>query len=349
LFDVFIASFGLLALFIASAIFTEVVRKLAVKNNILDKPNNRSAHTVPTPRLGGVAFILVFKFGLFFLFFLELADTWTVLGLFLGGGIVSLVGYFDDKSSIVIPVRLVTQFLAVAVALYCFGKYYSYASISDNTLIATLISITAVLYLLWLINLYNFMDGIDGIAGLQAVSVLGGLIVIQWFSFGSLDWAAIILVVSVSGFLVWNFPKARIFMGDVGSGFLGLVLGLFSLHLASINLILFLVFMILMAVFVTDTSITLVRRFFIREKIYKAHNTHAYQNAARKFNSHAKVSTTVFIYNLFWLFPLSMATSEGCLNWMVGFSLAYIPTIITVIYFRAGQADENKNSFATIS
>jgi Fuc2NAc and GlcNAc transferase len=167
----------------------------------------------------------------------------------------------------------------------------------------------AALSMVWLLNLYNFMDGIDGIAGIEAITVcLGGALIFA--ESGSELWLApVLLLGSVAGFLFWNFPSARIFMGDAGSGFLGYVLGLFCLQAASISSESFWAWVILLGVFVVDSTVALFRRLLRGRRIYVAHHSHAYQHAARRYGAHAPVSLSVGAINLLWLLPISTLRS----------------------------------------
>ena len=140
------------------------------------------------------------------------------------------------------------------------------------------------------------------------------------------------------GFLIWNFPPARIFMGDAGSGFLGLILGLISLYMTWLEPQLFLAWLILLGVFLVDASITLLRRFMRGEKVYQAHRSHAYQHASRQYGKHLPVTLAVAAINLFWLTPLAVWVAldgSACL----ALPLAYVPLVCLALKYRAGLAE----------
>jgi len=192
-----------------------------------------------------------------------------------------------------------------------------------------------------LLNIYNFMDGIDGIAGVEAVTVCAGGILLYWLNDPS-DVTYIvpaILLAAVAGFLLWNFPKAKIFMGDVGSGFLGLMLGALSIQAAGVEPDLFWAWMILLGVFIVDATVTLIRRIIRREKFYQAHCSHAYQHAARQLNSHVRVTISVGLINLLWLLAMAILVTLQYLDGVSGLIIAYIPLIILVFYFKAGASE----------
>jgi len=189
-----------------------------------------------------------------------------------------------------------------------------------------------ILTLVWFLNLYNFMDGIDGIACIEAITVAiaAGLIVLFH---GDNTYSQILftLAACVSGFLVWNWPPAKIFMGDASSGFLGFTLGLIAIITSQENSINLWSWFILLSVFIVDATYTLVRRIVNGDKWYEAHRSHAYQILARKFSSHKKVSVGVFFINLIWLFPLAFLASVFH-YWAPVISLVAIFPLVYIAY-----------------
>jgi Fuc2NAc and GlcNAc transferase len=185
------------------------------------------------------------------------------------------------------------------------------------------------------------MDGIDGLASVEAVTTCGGggLVCVVAVP-GALVWSApILLLAAVLGFFVWNFPRAKIFMGDAGSGFLGLMLGLFSIQAAWINPAFFWAWLILLGVFVVDATLTLLQRLTRREKPHEAHRSHAYQNASRKYGGHRPVTLTVAAINLCWLLPLAMAVGLGYVESVTGLLVAYAPLVWLAVRFKAGATE----------
>jgi Fuc2NAc and GlcNAc transferase len=194
--------------------------------------------------------------------------------------------------------------------------------------------------MVWLINVFNFMDGIDGIAGSMAVfAACAG---------GALAWAAgntpttmiaFMLAGSVSGFLIWNWPPARIFMGDVGSGFLGFVLGTLIILNMQHNSSNAWVWVILLGVFLADSTTTLIRRIALGKRWWQAHRSHAYQHLARRWGSHRKVVLLALCTDIFWLLPLAI------LAWMVPFFAmplalaANVPLLFGCIKAKAGLGE----------
>jgi Fuc2NAc and GlcNAc transferase len=195
------------------------------------------------------------------------------------------------------------------------------------------------LYLVWLLNLYNFMDGIDGIAAVEAVSVcLAGALFYALLGEWRLALLPVVLALSCVGFLVWNFPPARIFMGDAGSGYLGMLLGLLSLQAALLEPQLFWAWLVMLGVFVVDASLTLLRRILRGEAPQQAHRSHAYQFASREFGAHLPVTLTVALINICWLLPLSLWVVFGGDGFAITL-LAYAPLVALAVKFRAGLAE----------
>ncbi|MNQ74182.1 putative undecaprenyl-phosphate N-acetylglucosaminyl 1-phosphate transferase [compost metagenome] len=198
----------------------------------------------------------------------------------------------------------------------------------------------AAFYLVWLLNLYNFMDGIDGIASVEAICVcLGGALLYLLIGEGGAALAPLSLAVAVAGFLFWNFPPARIFMGDAGSGFLGIALGVLSLQAAWVAPQLLWSWLILLGVFIVDATWTLFRRLLRGDKVYEAHRSHAYQYASRKFGKHLPVTLAVAMLNLGWLLPIALWVGVGGVDGVLGLLVAYLPLVWLAVRFKAGERE----------
>ena len=329
-----------------SSLLTGWLRRYALAASLIDIPNARSSHKLPTPRGGGLSIVIVFLLGLLALFAFDLVETsvlWALLG---AGALVALTGFLDDHGHIAAGWRLLVHFSAAAWGLYCLGGLppliLPVPGLSMMALdLGWIGQILAALYLVWLLNLYNFMDGIDGIASIEAITVsLGAALLYAMQTGANTLWVTpVLLSMTVVGFLVWNFPPAKIFMGDAGSGFLGIVLGLLSIQAAWVNPLFLWSWLILLAVFITDATWTLFRRLLRGDKVYQAHCSHAYQYAARFYGSHKKVSLAVAIINFVWLLPLALGVALNQLNAGFALILAYLPLVVLVIIFRAGQRE----------
>lgn len=326
----------LLVLFCLSFALTHQIRRLAIKHQLLDHPNHRSAHSMPTPRGGGLSIVICVSLGLVIMFYFGYLQASVSATLFFAGFLVALAGFLDDRFSLSPAKRLVVQTVAIGIAIYGLG-YLPALDLYFFSLdqVWWLVPLTAI-YLLWLTNLYNFMDGINGIAGLQAVSACLLMSLIYYLALGSVDYLSLIIAVASAGFLYWNFPKAKIFMGDVGSGYLGLMIGLVSLSHAQAAPPLLFTSLILMGVFIVDSSYTLIHRFVQGKQVHQAHSSHAYQHLARK-SSHTRVTLGVLFINSVWLFPVALLVIWSYLNPWLGLMIAYAPLILIVIKSSAGM------------
>ncbi|MBT2294345.1 MraY family glycosyltransferase [Pseudomonas fluorescens] len=325
---------------VLSVLLSCVIRSYAIHKNVLDVPVERSSHCTPTPRGGGIAIVLSFALGLVTLKFAGGLTSSTLWALLVSGGGIALLGFLDDHKPIAVRWRLLGHFLASGgIAFYLNGippiDIFGLSLITGELGYAL-----ATVYLVWMLNLYNFMDGIDGIASVEAISVcLAACLLYRLSGFYSLISAPLILVMAVSGFLFWNFPVARIFMGDGGSGFLGITLGVLSLQAAWILPKFLWVWLILLGVFIVDATVTLLWRLLMGERIYEAHRSHAYQFASRRLGSHIPVTLTVAVINFFWLLPVAACVILWGLDGAIGLVVAYTPLVFLVFWLRRRYAE----------
>ncbi|WP_296265290.1 MraY family glycosyltransferase [Pseudomonas sp. UBA6562] len=330
----------LIAVAIASFLLTAVIRRYALARSLMDIPNARSSHTVPTPRGGGVAIVLTFLPALLALWQQGWATGSQVLALGGAGLLVAIVGFVDDHGHIPARWRLLGHFAAALGLLIGLGGAPSLAVAGIPVHSAWLLSPLLAVYLVWLLNLYNFMDGIDGIAGLEALSVCAAICVVYAMGGHIQAMAApLLLAAAVLGFLVWNFPPAKIFMGDAGSGFLGLTLGGLSLQGAWLDGHYFWAWVIVLGVFIVDATVTLLRRMLAGEKVYEAHRSHAYQHAARRFGRHLPVTLCTAAVTLCWLLPMALCVTWLGLDGALATLIAYVPLVALALKFRAGRAE----------
>jgi Fuc2NAc and GlcNAc transferase len=328
--------------FLSSALITALLRRYLVRRKVLDIPNERSSHSVPTPRGGGLGIVLVFLLAVLWLVqggFLAGSLGWALIG---GGLAVAVAGFLDDRFRVPAQVRLLFHFAAAGWALWKLngmGPLYL-GSIVWNW--GWLGQFLALIGLVWMINLYNFMDGIDGIAGVEALCVSGsGALLLAWSGLAGLSSVAMALAAASAGFLVWNWPPARIFMGDAGSGFLGFVLAVLAISSAKERPALLWPWLILLSVFTVDSILTLLRRVITGERWYEAHRSHAYQHAARRHRSHLKVTLTVAAINVAWLFPLAWAACIWPATGTLFAAVAAAPLAYMAFCYHAGQNAED--------
>jgi Fuc2NAc and GlcNAc transferase len=288
---------------------TEWVRRAALARGILDSPNERSSHVRPTPRGGGISIVAVSLAGMIALLAFDWIETRLFYALAGGGVAVALVGYLDDRGRIGIAWRLAAHFVAAIWATAWLGGVTEIHWGENVIRLGYLGTMLAVLGIVWALNLFNFMDGIDGIAASQATFMAGAGATFAWLAGLSSSTPAAGLVLSAAslGFLAWNWPPARIFMGDVGSGYLGFALAVIGLAAIRERAVMLPVWLILGGVFVIDSTTTLLRRLARRERLHEAHRSHAYQWQARRWNSHLRVTVACLSLNLLWLAPWAWA------------------------------------------
>ncbi|PWE47456.1 MraY family glycosyltransferase [Pseudomonas prosekii] len=331
----------LLALVVGmSFLATGALRRYALARSLIDIPNARSSHSVPTPRGGGVAIVISFLVALPVLAWTG-AITWSLALALLGaGGWIAVVGFLDDHGHIAARWRLLAHFGGALWALYWIGGLAPFNVFGQSLNLAWFGYVIGAFYLVWMLNLYNFMDGIDGLASIEAICVCLGACVTYWIGSDSgLSIAPGMLVMAVLGFLFWNFPPAKIFMGDAGSGFLGLTLGVLSLHAAWSNPAFLWVWLILLGVFIVDATFTLMRRLLRGDKVYEAHRSHGYQYASRQFGKHRPVTMAIAAINFFWLLPVAILVVMQYLDGAVGLVLAYLPLVFLACKFHAGELE----------
>jgi len=291
----------LAALLALSFLATGWIRRYCLANGIVDIPNQRSSHSRIVARGGGVGFSAIFLLAIVVAGIAGVVAGRAASGLAGGGIIVALTGWVDDRKGLTQITRIMLHLAAAAWAVAWIGPVP--AILSGSPIWMWVSQIAAVLAVAWMINLYNFMDGTDGIAGVEAVSVAGAsgflCLLAGLPAAGEVYW---ILAVVVTGFLLWNWPPAKIFMGDAGSGFLGFIFAALALWASVGNFRLFLPCVILLSVFWVDATTTLLRRMVQGEKWYEAHNSHAYQKIARR-KGHLPVALGVLIVNAAVLAP----------------------------------------------
>jgi Fuc2NAc and GlcNAc transferase len=326
--------------FILTLLFTGYMRHYALKKNIIDTPNERSSHSVPTPRGGGVAVVCSYLLALAVLIYTQQLSVYIGLTLIVAGFVVALLGFLDDHGHINSMLRLAIHFLVAIGVVISLGGFAE-VTVFNGVQLGFIANIIAVLFLVWLLNLYNFMDGINGIASVEAITITVSMAILYFILNISLNSESLWLMAAcVFGFLLWNFPKAKIFMGDACSGFLGLTLGILALIALKENLALFCAWIICMGVFVVDATYTLIKRVLSGYKMYDAHRSHSYQILSRRWGSHTPVTLIVAAINIFWLFPIAYMTVIQ--QWAypeLAVLIAYLPLVLLAIKLKAGNPD----------
>lgn len=293
-------------LVIVSSIITNLIRHLTVRMKLYDIPNDRSSHEVPTPRGGGVALVSILLISIGVLNYHEMIKADFSVSLLIGLSIIAVTGLIDDIKNLPVLIRAITYVFAAALSVFLIGgiPHLSINNYSFN--LGYFGYILSVIYLVWLTNLFNFMDGTDGFAAIQTicVAIFCGLL-LSLSGNTSLAIILFCLVSSTTGFLFWNWPPAKIFMGDVGSCTLGFLFGLFSIYTEKNEIVSISVWLIVLSPFIGDATFTLIKRMVNREKWYKAHNSHAYQKLYQLGVTHKQLAISLLIFNIAIIWPLA--------------------------------------------
>jgi UDP-N-acetylmuramyl pentapeptide phosphotransferase/UDP-N-acetylglucosamine-1-phosphate transferase len=283
--------FFYILLVILSFLLTFLIKKIAVKKKVVDIPNERSSHTTPTPRGGGLAIVVCWFLGITTLVLFNQIDKYLFYAL-LSGIILAIVGVLDDVLSLKPNIRLIMQAISAILAIYFLGGFEVHFIQSESIIIKLIIGLISVVAVVWFINIFNFLDGIDAYASIEAIFIASG---IYLFTNHSVN---LILIFSILGFLIWNWPKAKIFMGDVGSTQLGFILVVLGIYFHNSNELNIIYWLMLSSLFWFDASYTLFRRWRNKESISTAHKKHAYQRIAQSGFSHLKTNVYALLINL---------------------------------------------------
>jgi Fuc2NAc and GlcNAc transferase len=319
----------LLAVFIVSWGLTFILIRYAITRSLLDIPNERSSHSVPIPRGGGVAIVVAFTSVLPFLTMSDLLSQSMLTGLFCSGALIAIIGFADDHGHIAARWRLLGHFISAAWMLYWIGGLAPVDLFGFSIDLGWVGVVLGLVFLVWMLNLYNFMDGIDGLASSEAICACVAMSLVYWVR-GDVELISSLLALAAAtmGFLLWNFPPAKVFMGDAGSGFLGIILGGLVLQAAAVSSELLWSWLIMLGVFIVDATLTLLRRLIRGDKVYEAHRTHAYQHATQYFEGHLVVTLGVVGINIFWLLPIALLVGRGNFDGVCGVVVAYAPLLL---------------------
>ena len=332
-----------IAALLTSTLLTALVRRWAVLRGTLDVPNSRSSHATATPRGGGLAIVLAASVALGMLALAGAIGApllWVLIG---GGGVVALVGFADDRRPIAAGARLVVHLGAAVWAVFWLGGLPAIAVNQHVVQLGWTGDLLAVLATVWVLNLFNFMDGIDGIAASEAVFVTSAALLPLTLCGVSGEVSAASLTVGAAclGFLPWNWPPAKIFMGDVGSGYLGYVIAAMVLAAVQHSPVIAWIWLILGGVFFVDATATLIRRVLRGERVYLAHRTHAYQWLARRWGSHRRVTFAVMLVNVVWLLPCALLATLRPGYAALTALTALVPLVAVAIVAGAGRGERH--------
>ncbi len=317
----------------ASLGLTNIVRTYTLRRGVLDRPNARSSHSIPTPRGGGLALIAASVLGIAVAVVANLATTNDALILTAGMLALGAVGWLDDTRGVRPGVRLVVHGGVAVWTVYMFGGLPSIHLGNESLSLGVGGYLIGVVGIVWGINLFNFMDGIDGLAGSQAVLIFGtGALLLVLHGDNSLGAISASVAAAAVGFLAWNWPPAKIFLGDAGSGVIGYLVAALAIASENHGSVPLIAFAILSGLFITDATITLLRRVSRGERPTVAHRDHAYQRLTRAWGSHRVVTARAASVTLTLVFLAYIGTMIPRLMLPV-FVVAYV--FLTVLYVLA--------------
>ena len=287
--------------FVLAALFTWAARRYALHRKLVDQPGDRRSHSVATPRGGGISIVLAVLLGIVWML-IQWPEHRLLLSCFATGLVlVAGIGWVDDHRPLSPWLRLAVQ--GVAALVLAWGFYQASGAVMP--------ALVAFVLVMVLVNVWNFMDGIDGLATSQAALVAGGL-ALALGSGSMLGWLGTCLTAACMGFLPFNFPKARIFLGDVGSGSLGYLLAVLLAGAYTAGQVAWPLLLLPLAAFLVDAGFTLAWRMLRGERWWTPHVTHAYQVWARRTASHVQTSMA---YGAFTLAGVILMLTGISLSW----------------------------------
>lgn len=345
LFNNYIICYGILGI-ILLLITIYLLKKyilIANKFQIIDLPNYRSSHKLPTTRGGGVVIAIVSQLTTIFLYKLKILPP-NIVFAFSCGFMLAILGFIDDLINLSIKIRLFFQCIISCIAIFFILPTPIWNHV--NNLNNLFNFATSLFLLIWSINLFNFMDGTDGFAGVEATFVVffGGIIIYlatKNISFSGYLWLISFIIL---GFLKFNWPPAKVFMGDVGSYFLGFFIGISSLISHYIYKVSLFYWLILYAVFLVDATLTLIKRMIYEKEWYKSHRQHAYQKMQNLGWQHKKILYGLIIINSL-LGGIALLAFYKKLNWINNIIVyLFLGTLYVYIEYRLKRKTHEKNS-----
>lgn len=327
---------NLIVIAVINTVLVGFFRAVALRRHWFDLPNARSSHQQPVPRGAGFVFVVVIAVSVLLYWFAD-GDSYFVASL-ASGLAVATAGWWDDVHTLSARARFSIYGFAAAIAVAVI--LHTNAGYQIAALPLQIVVVFGVaLALLWWINLYNFMDGINGIAALEGVFIMLAAMALSLaqssapvFGFYAVVAAALV------GFLPWNFPVARVFMGDVGSAFLGFVIGVLGLWSILSGALSLWQWLILGGVFIVDASYTLAIRLLTGQRWHEAHRSHAYQRLADRCGSHTVAVMILMAINIGWLLPLAWVATNDSWRGTYWLLLAWSPLVVSCRVLRAGCA-----------
>ena len=312
-----------LAALAISAISTWLAISYAKRRRLIDEPGVRRSHSTPTPRGGGIGIVIAaLVAGCVPAMIRPPTSIGAAVVLTVAIVIVAAAGWIDDHRGLSARTRFAAHCIAAIIFLLpvIAAVALSPDALEENftTTVSTVwISLAVIVFaIVWFVNLHNFMDGIDGLLAAQAIFVLGALAFVCRHVGEPHAGEILVFAGAAAGFLPFNFPRARIFMGDVGSGVLGLLIAVAVLWQMSAPDTALASGIVLCSAFVTDATCTLISRIARGRRWYSAHREHLYQWLVRSGFSHARVVALYMGWNLVIALPVVAWINRAPGAWM---------------------------------
>ena len=328
-----------------SLIATNILERIFIRYSLfIDKPNYRSTHLNPVPTAGGISMLVTYLLYVITLHNVLDINNTTLIFLFISLLPIVIVCIIDDLKEINIFVRLLAQFFSAILIIYYFqisvdGNFINYLNQESF-----LIIIISIILSMWLMNLYNFMDGIDGYAISECIFVsFSSALIIYLNSEDNILYLYLVgFGLSSIGILIRNWYPAKIFMGDTGSVSIGFFFAFFIFYSASESMISIYTWLILLSIFISDSTYTLFVRIVTKKNITEPHLTHAFHILAANKNSQLFVTKKMIILNISWVLPMAVLSNYYMSHNVLITILAYLPMVIYLIKIGAGL-EYNKN------
>lgn len=322
----------------------EKFRRWSLKKQIVDVPNERSSHVAPTPRGGGLVFVVI---ALAFYAVAALPEKnnfrWSYL---LGAALIASISWLDDLFSVATVWRFVVHGFAAALIIFTDGYWREiYLPLAGTIDFGAAGAFLTFCWIVGLTNAYNFMDGVDGIAGTQALTAgVGWLVVGTLLGYGATALYGGVIAFACLGFLIHNRQPAKIFMGDIGSAFLGYSFAVLPLLAkaenssdAANNAVLPLLSVLLVWFFVFDASYTFLRRLLKKDKVWRAHREHLYQKMVARGYSHAAVAAVYGVFSLVLVCLSAVAVAAGSEYLIYPLTAAVVQSLMLIAFARSGE------------
>lgn len=318
------------SVFCAAFVGVDLYRRWGVRNQILAIPNERSSHSEPTPHGAGLVIVIICLFSYIPITLFILGPSAISWGYFIGASMIALISFLDDISTIPFFWRLLVHSIAAVLLIVDLETWHGITMLG-NIHLGVFGYVLTFMWIVWMVNGYNFMDGIDGLAGLQSVIAgMGWVLLSRILDMQSIYFLCVVIAASSLGFLFQNLSRSKIFMGDVGSAFLGFTfaalplmgreLAVKSPDLLPIAAVLFVWF------FLFDSIVTILRRLVRGEKIWVAHREHLFQRLVSSGYTHRQVTV---IYGILATILCIMVLLSVQFREDISFAIAPVVMILT--------------------